>query len=96
MRSLEKTGDFTETPAADGSGTYYVLRYALDSEPYYIEKDWVKTAFADLPAAASVFVYRRQLLALKDSVTVGSPVETQTVAAAIACQTYNAIRMLNR
>ena len=96
MRSLEKVGDTAETPAADGSGTYYVLRYALDEAPYLKDGDWVKTAFADLPAAASVFVFRRQLLSFKEDVKVGKRVEEQTVAAAIACRDYNAIRMLGR
>lgn len=96
MRSLEKVGDLAETPAADGSGTYYVLRYALDEEPYLEEGDWVNTAFADLTAAASVFVYRRELLALSEDVKTGKSVAAQTVAAAIACRDYNAIRMLNR
>ncbi|MBO5754465.1 MAG: hypothetical protein J6R89_00250 [Clostridia bacterium] len=96
MKGLEKVGDLAEVRASDDSGTYYDLRYALDDAPYLKHGEWVKTAFADLPATASVFVYRRQLLALSEDVKVGTPVARQTVAAAITCKDYNAIRLLNR
>ena len=96
MKSLDRVGDVTEIRASDDSGTYFVLRYALDEAPYLKDGDWVKTAFADLPAAASVFVYRRELLSLAENVKAGKEVERQTVAAAIACKDYNAIRLLSR
>ena len=71
-----------------------MLRYELDTEPYLLDEDWIKTAFADLPATAAVFVYRRQLLSYFDEIKTGKTVEAQTVAAAIACRDYNALRML--
>lgn len=94
MRSLDAVGDFTETRNDGDGGTFYVLRYALDEEPYLLDEDWVETAFADLPATASVFVYRRQLTEHFDEIETGAPVAEQTVANSISCGDYNVIRML--
>ena len=96
MQSLDEVGSFTETRNSADGGTFYVLRYALDEAPYLLDGEWVKTAFADLPASAAVFVYRRQLLAHFDEIKTGKPVAEQTVAAAIACRNYNAVRMLGK
>ena len=94
MRSLEKVGDVTEVRNSDDGGTYYVLRYALDEAPYLESGDWVQTAFADLPAAASVHIYRKQLLACFTDLTEKKAAKEQTVWASIACKDYNVVRSL--
>lgn len=94
MRTLEKAGDYAETRSDADDGTFFVLRYELDDAPYLEEGEWVKTAFADLPATAAVFLYRRHLTEQLDEIKAGAPIAEQTVAAAVACKDYNAIRML--
>ncbi len=94
MRTLEKAGDYAEARSDDDDGTFFVLRYELDDAPYLEEGEWVKTAFADLPATAAVYLYRRHLAEQLDEIKTGAPIAAQTVAAAIACKDYNAIRML--
>ncbi len=94
MQSLDEVGDFTEARSDLDDGTYYVLRYALDEAPYLKEGDWVKTAFDSLPAAASVYIYRKQLAEEFENVTVKKAEKKQTVWESVACKNYNVVRSI--
>lgn len=94
MSSLEKVGDIGETRNDADNGTYYVMRYALDEAPYLGTADWVKTAFADLPAAASVYVFRRDLAREFSSLTVTDAASKIFLWETVACREYNVLRSL--
>lgn len=76
------------------SGSYYVMRYALDEEPYLSEVAAVKNCFKKLPSYAGMYLYRATLARELSAVTDYGVSAAYTVWGTSACKTYNAVTLL--
>lgn len=94
FRAADEVGKVVKKRNAADNGTYYVMRYALDKEPYLSEDAKVKACFSKLPTYAGLTLYRdmlRKEAALLSDLGVA---KTYTVAGTVACRDYNTVYLL--
>lgn len=87
-------GKWVKKADADGNGYYFVMRYALDEEPYRSTDEKVKNCFFDLPTYAASYLYREYLTEQLGEIKSLGVAEGYTVAAVKACADYNVVRLL--
>ena len=87
-------GKWVKKADASGAGYYFVMRYALDEEPYRSSDEKIKNCFTDLPTYAASYLYRTYLSDLLGELTSLGIAEGYTVAGTKACADYNVIRLL--
>lgn len=94
FRDADEVGKVVKVRAASETGTYYVMRYALDDAPYLSEDEQVSRLFAELPDYAVSYLYRDALTRELSRVTSLGVAEGYTVAATPSCKDYNILRQL--
>ena len=92
FRLADEAGKVVKVRDAANKGSYYVMRYALDKEPYLSDDSLVLASFADLPTYASTYLYRALLEEeLADIVSCGIA-DGYRVADVFTCKDYNVVR----
>ena len=76
------------------AGTYYVMRYALDEEPYRLDDEKVQACFRDLPTFAGEYFYRTMLLGYLEELRDTGIRASYTVAGIVPCGTHNIVNLL--
>ncbi|MBE6655887.1 MAG: hypothetical protein E7609_03315 [Ruminococcaceae bacterium] len=79
---------------ADDSGSYYVMRYALDEKPYLSSDERVTAGFKNLPNYAGAYLYRKLLRDELAKIVSHGIAEGHTVAGAFGCKEYNVVQLL--
>ena len=92
--AADEVGKVVKVRSADGKGSYYVMRYALDEAPYLSEDTKVQAVFEKLPEYAGAYLYRALLRDELAKIVSHGVAETYTVAATKSCRDYNIINML--
>ena len=93
FRLADEAGKVVKVRDAANKGSYYVMRYALDKEPYLSDDSLVLASFADLPTYASTYLYRALLEEeLADIVSCGIA-DGYRVADVFTCKDYNVVRL---
>lgn len=90
----DEVGKIVKKRDKDDSGSYYVMRYALDDAPYLSEIAAVKNCFKHLPRYAGMYLYRALLAKELSSVLSHGVAETYTVWGTPACKSYNTVTLL--
>lgn len=90
----DEIGKVVKVRAAGNNASYYVMRYALDEEPYLSDDSKVQAAFTKLPTYAGTYLYRRLLRKELDAVVSQGIAEAYTVAAVKSCKDYNVVNLL--
>ena len=85
-------GKVAKVRDADGKGSYYVMRYALDDAPYLSEDERVRAWFDELPSFAGMYLYRSLLEKELHKIETTEVAEGYRVADAYTCKDYNAVR----
>ncbi len=94
FRQADTVGKVVKVRNADGNGSYYVMRYALDKTPYLLDEEWVDVSFGNLPNYAGIYLYRtllREELAAIESQGID---EKYTLPRAVSCKEYNIVQLL--
>ncbi len=94
FREADEVGKLVKKRSDDDSGTYYVLRYALDEEPYRSENKLVRDCFARLPAYAGLYLFREELRSSLTRTVSHGIAERYTMAATATCREHNVIYLL--
>ena len=92
--AADEVGKVVKVRAASGTGSYYVMRYALDDAPYLSEDTKVKTAFEKLPEYAGAYLYRALLRDELAKIVSHGVAETYTMAGTKSCRDYNIVNLL--
>ncbi len=96
MGSLTEAGAITSARDKNGEGTYYVMRYALPSEPYLSDDKKVAHSLSGFAGYAAAVLYREELEAcLADAMWVTEIQNAYTVASTLKAQEYNIVRFLD-
>lgn len=94
FREADEVGKVVKKRSDDGDGTYYVMRYALDEEPYRSENKLVRDCFTKLPAYAGAYLFRAELRTSLEAVTAHGIHENYTMAGTETCREHNVIYLL--
>lgn len=94
FREADEVGKVVKKRSDDEGGTYYVMRYALDEEPYRSENKLVRDCFSKLPSYAGLYLFREELRESLSRVTAHGIHESYTMAGTEACRDYNVIYLL--
>lgn len=89
-----EVGQIVKKRNADDTGTYYVMRYALDDAPYLLDEKWVDLIFKDLPNYAGIDFYHTLLREKLADVEAQGIHENYTVAQAVSCKEHNIVQLL--
>ena len=89
-----EVGKWVKKADASGEGYYFVMRYALDEEPYFSEDEKVKNCFADLPSFAASYLYRAYLKEQLVGVSAFGVAERYSVTNVKTCADYNVVHLL--
>ena len=92
FRLADEAGKVAKVRDADGKGSYYVMRYALDDAPYLSEDERVRAWFDELPSFAGMYLYRSLLEKELHKIETTEVAEGYRVADAYTCKDYNAVR----
>ena len=90
----DAVGKIVKKRDKNDSGSYYVMRYALDEAPYLSEVAAVKSCFKQLPSYAGLYLYRATLAKELSALTSHGVAETYTVWGTTSCKAYNAVTLL--
>ena len=94
FRDADEVGEVVKVRNTSDTGTYYVMRYALDDAPYLSEDERVTRLFAELPDYAVSYLYRDALTRELARVTSLGVAEGYTVSGTLGCKDYNILRQL--
>lgn len=90
----DEVGKIVKKRDKNDSGSYYVMRYALDDAPYLSENTEVKSCFKSLPRYAGLYLYRSLLAKELPAVLSHGVAETYTVWETVSCKSYNVVTLL--
>ena len=90
----DTVGKVVKVRNADNSGSYYVMRYALDEAPYLLDEKWVETSFASLPNYAGIYLYRTLLRAELEKIQEYGVHENYNLPGVVSCKDYNIVQLL--
>ena len=92
--AADEPGKIVKVRSAEDDASYYVMRYALDDEPYLSENEKIAACFAKLPSYAGGYLYRQLLRDELERVKSYDVVESYSVVTSAACVDYcNVIRL---
>lgn len=92
--AADEPGKIVKVRSAEDDASYYVMRYALDDEPYLSENEKIAACFAKLPTYAGGYLYRQLLRDELESVKSNGIAERYSVVTTDACVDYcNVIRL---
>ena len=94
FQAADEVGKVVSRRSDGNDGTYYVMRYALDEEPYRSENELVRACFTKLPAYAGLYLYRAELRKSLDEVISHGIAEGYTLAQTRLCRDYNVLYLL--
>lgn len=94
FKQADEIGKIVKVRNAADNGSYYVMRYALDKEPYLSENAKVKACFNKLPTYAGLTLYRGMLRKEAEAIYSYGYAEDYTVAGTIACRDHNTVYLL--
>ena len=95
FEAADEVGKIVKVRSAENDASYYVMRYALDSEPYLSENKEIAACFSKLPSYAGAYLYRQLLKDELEHVKSHDIAEGYTVTNVTACEDFcNAVRLL--
>ena len=92
FRLADAAGKVVKVRDAANKGSYYVMRYALDKEPYLSDDTLVLASFKDLPTYAGTYVYRSLLEKELGEIVSQGIAEGYRMADVLTCKDYNVVR----
>ncbi len=90
----DEVGKVAKKRSMSGSGTYYVMRYALDEEPYLSGNEKIRACFKELPDYAGPYLYRAMLKEEAEKLSSFGLAEGHTVSGTVSCKNYNMVHLL--
>lgn len=94
FKAADEPGKIVKVRSVKDDASYYVMRYALDREPYLSENEKIAACFAKLPSYAGGYLYRQLLRDELERVKSYDVVESYSVVTSAACVDYcNVIRL---